>query len=230
MILSSIRRRAQRGLSIRALAAVCAVTTAACVKQLPPAPTPTAAPPAVDTSAAVPEGHGRLIVDVVDGPTPVRRVAMESEAFNDGNGDTRYRFFESPQPLCSSSPCVADLPLGNVLLMFPVRGKSTTEVELVHVGAEPTVYRRSLSVYERKKKGATYVLGIIAASVGTAAAITGVTLLPIGLGDDNRDLAFAGGITLAAGALLVAVGVWAIRRNSDTFRPGSSIHFSFGSP
>jgi hypothetical protein len=212
------------------LAAVCALSTAACVKQLPPAPTPNAVAPPVDTNAAVPEGHGRLIVDVVDGPTPVRRVVMASQAFNDGNGDTRYRFSESPQPLCSTSPCVADLPVGNVLLMFPVEGKSTTEVELVHIGDAPTVYRRSLSVYDRKKKGATHVLGIIGASVGTVAAITGVVLLPIGLSDDNNDLATAGGITLAAGAVLVALGVWAIRRNSDTFRPGSSIHFPLGSP
>src|SRR5262249_45177954 len=99
-----------------------------------------------------------------------------------------------------------------------------TDVELVHIGPETSVYRRSLSVYE-DHTGGMRVFGIIATSVGGASAITGTALLPIGLADGNTGLRNAGAITLGAGAVLLAIGIWAIRADAPTFRPGSSNHF-----
>lgn len=197
----------------------------ACVRQLPPAPTPPAVAPPLPAAAPPPNGYGRLLVDVVDGPAPVQRIHMEPQRIEDEQGRVRFRFFEKPEPLCPRAPCLADIPAGNVLLGFPVIGnRDALEVELVHVGPDPSVYRRALSVYDGRT-GSLRVWGIIATAVGAASAITGTVLLPIGLHDDSRGLATAGGITLGAGAALLAFGIWAIRHDAPTFRPGSSIHF-----
>jgi hypothetical protein len=69
------------------------------------------------------------------------------------------------------------------------------------------------------------VLGIIATSLGSASAITGAALLPIGLSKDNNTMTTAGGITLGAGALAIVLGILAIRADSPTYRPGSSNHY-----
>lgn len=171
-----------------------------------------------------PGGHGRLAVDVVEGPTRVQRVRMTPSAIDNGRGRISFRFVEAPEELCAPSPCATDIPAGNVLLGFPVIGSDDVEVELVHVGPEPSVYRRSLSIYE-DRTGSVRVLGIIATSLGGAAAMTGTALLPIGLAKDHTGLATAGAITLGAGAALLAIGIWAIRHDAPTYRPGSSVHF-----
>jgi hypothetical protein len=199
---------------------------AACVKQLPPAPTPPpVAPPMANLPPAAP-GQGRLVVDVVDGPAPVQRIVMDAKPVTDARGQTRYRLIEAPSLLCNPSPCFSDVPANtNVVLSFPVLGDSNnTEVELVHVGPDPSVYRRALSEYH-DDTGATRVLGIIATSLGAASAITGTVLLPIGLNKDNDTMTTAGGLTLGVGALMIAAGIWAINADAPTYKPGSSNHF-----
>jgi hypothetical protein len=62
--------------------------------------------------------------------------------------------------------------------------------------------------------------------VGGAAALTGVALLPIGLGKDRDGLTTAGSISLGAGVALLVFGIWAIRKDAPTYRPGSANHFS----
>jgi len=143
-------------------------------------------------------------------------------------GHTTYELHEAPTLLCAVTPCVTNLPVGNVLLGFPVIGDDDKqEVELVHIGAEPSVYRRSLSVYN-DSSGGLRLFGILATSIGGASAITGTALLPIGLAKDNTGLTVSGGITLGVGALALAIGIWAIRADSPTYRPGSSNHFPLG--
>lgn len=171
-----------------------------------------------------PGGHGRLVVDVVEGPVRVQRVQMKATPVDRGSRVT-YRFEEASEVLCAASPCVTDLPAGNILLGFPVIGDpDAMETELVHVGLEPSVYRRTLSLYE-DRTGGTRVFGIIATALGGTAMITGTALLPAGLSKDHDGLAIAGGITLGAGAALLALGIWAIRADAPTFRPGAANHF-----
>ena len=201
------------------------LAVAGCVKQLPPAPIPEPVAPPVAQAGAPQEGHGRLIVDVVDGPAPVARVRMEALPSPNPQGVPTVRFEQTPTELCPAAPCVADVPLGNVLLGFPVIGDDgALETELVNIGPEPSVYRRSLSVYT-DNTGATRILGIIATSLGAASAITGTALLPIGLSKDSDGLTLAGGVTLGGGLALVVAGILMIRADSPTFRPGSSNHY-----
>jgi hypothetical protein len=207
-----------------------AALSAACVKHLPPAPTPEAIVPRVEAGTPLAAGQGRLVLDVVEGPAPVQQVRMTAEPVATQGGHTAYDLHEAPGILCAVTPCATNLPVGNVLLGFPVIGDpDATEVELVHIGPEPSVYRRSLSVYT-DTSGGLRLFGILATSIGGASAVTGTALLPIGLAKDNSGLTIAGGVTLGVGAVLLAVGIWAIRADSPTYRPGSSNHFPLGTP
>lgn len=185
---------------------------------------PQATAPRLEPTPPPPNGYGRLIVDVVEGPIQVQQIRMESKPVDNGRGRVSYRFFEKPVVLCAVSPCAVDVPAGNVLLGFPVPGRNAMEVELVNVGPDPSVYRRSLSIYE-DHTGSTRVLGIIATAVGGASIMTGASLLPIGLARDNGAMTVAGGVTLGAGAVALVLGILAMQADAPTFRPGSSLHF-----
>lgn len=213
-----------RMVSRRTAAMMLPALLVACVRQLPPAPMPQTIAPRLEPAPPPPTGYGRLVVDVVEGPTPVQQVRMESRPVDNGRGRTSYQFFESPVVLCAISPCATDVPAGNVLLGFPVVGKRAMEVELVNVGPDPSVYRRSLSIYE-DNTGATRVLGIISTAVGGASLMTGAALLPIGLARDSGGLTMAGGISLGAGTVALVLGILAMRADAPTYRPGSSNHF-----
>jgi hypothetical protein len=203
---------------------ICVLALVGCVKQLAPAPIPEPRPPTVTAGTAA-AGTGRLIVDVVDGPAPVTRVRMEATPSPNPQGLPTVRFEQTPTELCPAAPCVTDVPIGNVLLGFPVIGdEGALETELVNVGPDPSVYRRSLSVYT-DNTGATRILGILATSIGAASAITGTALLPIGLSKGNDGMTLAGGVTLGGGLALVVAGILMIRADSPTFRPGSSNHY-----
>lgn len=195
----------------------------ACVRRLPASPIPAPMVPAVAQGGPPAQGQGRIVVDVVQGPTPVYVAGLTASPIQRGSFTT-YRLDLAQRPLCERSPCVADLPLGNHVLQFPVIGNDDLDEEIVHIGPDPTVYRRDLSLYQ-PASGAGYALGIVLESVGAASAITGIALLPIGLSKGNDGLATAGAITLGAGALMIGVGYLLWRKDAPTYRPGSSNHF-----
>lgn len=181
--------------------------------------------PAVHVSGPPAAGTGRLIVDVAEGPVPVYRARIDAQKLEDGARHARYRIVDVPPELvCKETPCVIDEPPGNILIGFPVLGcQPAIDFDLVHVGLDASVYRRSVAVFA-DDTGAEKILGIIAASVGGTAAFTGAVLLPVGIGHSSG-LTIAGGITLGAGALLTTAGILMIRHDSATYRPGSANHF-----
>ena len=210
--------------SLRLLAGALLALLAGCVKHLPPATAPEPVAPAVAIDGEPATGHGRLVLDVVDGPTPIQRVHVGSERIDSGQGREHWSLYESPERLCES-PCVAELPLGNVMLGFPVAGDSQqTEVELVHVSDEPGVYRRVLSHREVDDETA-YMLGIISAVFGGMSMGVGAIFLPVGLGERDDGLVTAGAVTLGVGGALVAAGVIGILVGRPVYRPGSSARF-----
>lgn len=140
-----------------------------------------------------------------------------------------FKLEESSETLCASTPCVTDLPVGNTVLGFPVIGRDQTEVELVHVGPEASVYRRTLSVYT-DNTGSTRTLGIIGTAVGGTALLTGATLLPIGIAEGMNTMTWAGGISLGAGAALLTIGILMMRHDAPTYRSGASNHFPLATP
>jgi len=198
---------------------------AGCVKRLPPAATPPPLVPAqVEASAPPAAGTGRLVVDVVDGPAPVQRVRMDPQPVTTPKGRTAYRFDEKSDVLCQASPCIADLAPGNVLLGFPVRGApNDLETEMVFVGPQTNVYRRTLSEYHEGHPG---VYGILMTSLGGTAMMAGSVFLPIGLAKDIGGMTTAGAVSLGAGVLALTLGIIALRHNASTYRPGSMLHFT----
>lgn len=213
-------------LFIRGLCGAGVVVTSACTRQLAPAPIPTAITPIVHVAGPPSQGIGRLIVDVPEGPVPVYRARFESRKQDDGTRRPTFRFFDMPpELLCKETPCVVDAPPGNILIGFPVLGcRPAIDYDLVHVGLEPRVYRRSLAIFENET-GAERIVGIVGASLGAAASITGIALLPVGASKENGTLTAAGGITLGVGALVMTAGILMIRHDSATYRPGSANHF-----
>src|SRR5207237_10370575 len=119
-------------------------------------------------------GNGRLIVDVPEGPVPVYRARLEARKQDNGARRPTFRFFDLPPELiCKETPCVIDEPPGNILIGFPVLGcDAAIDYDLVHVGLETSVYRRSVAVFENDT-GAEKIVGIVGASLGAAASITG---------------------------------------------------------
>jgi hypothetical protein len=182
--------------------------------------------PTVRVAGPPAPGMGRLIVDVAEGPVPIYIARMEARQQDNGSRRATFRFFDLPPALaCKETPCVIDVPPGNILIGFPVLGcRPAIDYDLVHIGLDTSVYRRSVAVFV-DETGAEKILGIIAASLGAGAAITGTVLLPVGASRDNKELAIGGGITLGAGALLLTAGILMIRHDSATYRPGSANHF-----
>jgi hypothetical protein len=184
---------------------VWALTAAGCIHELPPRAIPglEVPPPATSPLAA---GFGRIYVDVVDGPTWVRVVKpiTVTETMN----NEQFESEELEDQATCTSPCVLDLPVGRHLLAFPVRGAGGVDLAGVIVSPTPTLYRRALGW--RQRGGAGFILGVLGASFGGTSFVTGAALLPVGLARDSHGLTLAGGITLGVGALLTAVGIWAI--------------------
>ncbi|HTL32731.1 MAG TPA: hypothetical protein VL326_06390 [Kofleriaceae bacterium] len=193
--------------------------------RLPAAPTPPlVVPPQVQASAPPAAGTGRLVVDVVDGPTQVQRVRLDPQPVTTAKGRTAYRFNENSDALCPASPCISDLSPQNVLLAFPVIGDPDSfETEMVNVDAQTNIYRRSLSEYHHRSPG---VYGILMTTLGGTAMMTGATLLPIGLAKDIGGMTTAGAISLGAGTVALVLGIIALRHNASTYRPGSMVHFT----
>ncbi len=226
MILATRTGLAHGRISKASLALLGVLWASACHRQLPPAPTPAKLAPAVTLATDLGEGEGQLVIDVVDGPTQVERIHMQPTPVTDQQGRTRYEFVESKEVLCATTPCVVKLPVGNVVLGFPVTSSpGSTEVELVHVDASPTVYRRALSFYKAPKSGRG--LGVVTTSFGGMAVVAGASMLPIGLAKDIDGLTLGGAISLGAGAVLTALGIWSLRGTSSSYRQGSAIHYAF---
>lgn len=198
-----------------------ALTAAGCVHTLPPVATPGP----VDTPSTggpVPDGRGRIYVDVVDGPTEVQVVKhVESTVQLDDDSDMEVETLDV-QSTCTS-PCTLDLPLGRNLLAFPKRGSGGVDLAHVIAAPTPTVYRRALGF--RQRGGAGYILGVLGVAFGGASFVTGAALLPVGLAEGSHGLTLGGGITLGAGAILTAVSIWAIMKNPSTEQAGAGAQY-----
>ncbi|MDF1566361.1 MAG: hypothetical protein P1V51_25240 [Deltaproteobacteria bacterium] len=182
-----------------------------CTHILPAPPLPVEIAPPLSETPPLAEGHGRVVVDVADGPTRVLQVERQSG---------RY---VATGVMCES-PCFFDLPYGHYVFGFRSRGRSyRLETSEVEVGETPMVYRFALGRYDAA--GPAVPLGIVATTLGGMAFITGAALLPIGLAKDLDGMTLAGGITLAAGGALTTFGVVTIVINPTVRQPGVWVRF-----
>jgi hypothetical protein len=167
---------------------------------------------------------------VVDGPTNVREVKrVEVQEYlppSDGFGGQVINGTELETLVRCRTPCVLDMPLGQRLLAFPIRASTQEDVDNVWVATTPSLYRRALGW--RRSGGAGSALGIVGITFGGVSLATGATLLPIGLATDKSGLTKSGAITLGVGAVLTALGIWAVVENPTQVQPGASAQYDLG--
>jgi hypothetical protein len=208
----------------RTLLVASLLLSAGCVHVFPPPPVPGPVQPA-RFEAPIAPGQGRVYVDVVDGPTHVRVVNPVSVQVP-LTDDISYEDTVLDTVQECRTPCVFDLPLGHRLFAFPMRGSFKEEVDDVSVSPVPSLYRRALG--SRRSGGAGFVLGVLGATFGGISLVTGTSLLPVGLATDKSGLTTAGAITLGAGAVLTALGIWAIAENPALEQPGAGAQYDLG--
>ena len=200
------------------------VLSAGCVHVFPPPPVPgPVQPPRFDTP--IPPGRGRVYIDVVDGPTNVRVVNPVSVQVPLGDGVVFEDTVLETEQECRT-PCVLDLPLGNRLFAFPMRGSRKVEVDDVSVSPTPSLYRRALG--SRQSGGAGFVLGVLGTTFGGISLATGASLFPVGLATSKSGLTTSGAITLGVGAVLTTLGVWAIAGNPALEQRGAGARYDLG--
>jgi hypothetical protein len=191
-----------------------------CVHLFPPPPIPGPVQPLlVDTP--IRPGQGRVYVDVVDGPTHVRVVHPVTVTTTLNNETYQDTELETDQEC--RTPCVLDVPLGHTLLTFPMRGWGQEEVDDVLVSATPSLYRRALGW--GKSGGAGFALGVLGVTFGGCSFATGAALLPVGLATDKSGLTTSGAITVGVGALLTALGIWALDTHPKLEQPGAGAQY-----
>lgn len=202
-----------------------ALFASGCVHTLPP---PAAPDPVVPTVEARPlaDGQGRVLIDVTDGPTNVYRW-VSADAVVGMDKDVPIVASRVTSEVLCTTPCVIDGPPGTYRLGFPFHGGGGFDMAEVQILTEPTVYRRSLGT--RRRGGGGLALGIVSTSFGGMSLACGAAFLPIGLTRDEGEgggFVIAGAVTLIAGAILTALGVWGIAASPTIEQQGAEIQFT----
>jgi hypothetical protein len=214
--------RGMRAYLAIALAAACG---AGCVHTIPPPATPEETVPSVETRPLEP-GQGRVVVDVTDGPTEVHHF-VNTETVVGMDKDVPIVASAVTSELLCVTPCAIAGPIGRYDLAFPIRGGGHFDIAEIDNQAETTVYRRTLG--SRRSAGAGQVLGILGTTFGGMSLVCGTVFLPIGLAADEGEgegFVTAGLVTLIAGAVLTAAGIWGIIADPAIEQPGSAIQFA----
>ena len=195
----------------------------ACTSYLPPVQTPPAESPTLASSPHLPPGHGRLVIDVVDGPTDVFELNAYRRRIRTRRGRLRTVTRTARSLLCTS-PCAVDIPYGRYVLGFPMHGGGRRlERVLMNVSPQPTVHRRRLGNYWDAGPGLP--LGVVGATFGGIAMVIGVVFLPIGAAQGDDGMALAGGINLGAGVVLLVAGILGLALDPAVEEPGSGVTF-----
>ena len=151
-------------------------------------------------------GHGRLVIDTVDGPMDV---AARNVARFEGAGSQPTR----SGPLCRT-PCVVDLPLGRYTLFLSGLAQDPSRGDVVSVEVHPgvTVIRRAPGKYETPEYlPAAPITLVVGGGIGTVAGAA-----VMGGGE-----AAGGGVLLGTGVALTIGGLITWPRRA-TQQDGSS--------
>lgn len=189
------------------LAASCAGT-----RRLDPPPAPAAiVPPVAFPAEPPPPGTGRIVLDVVDGPSDVQIKVLQPVG-------------AIWSPLCTS-PCVVDLPQGPHELNFSLRSDhGHSDTDTVMVPPATSMYRRQLA--QRESSPALLVGGYAIGYTGITVLLTGLLLAAFenGLGDGGhvgRNTALVGAAMTAGGGLMFYYG-WPTEQPSAVTHVGLS--------
>ncbi|MCC7541819.1 MAG: hypothetical protein IT379_36710 [Deltaproteobacteria bacterium] len=190
------------------------VACAACSpRYLPPPATPSRSVPSVSLPPTPPPpGHGRAVIDVLDGPADVE-VAVGERRYGDSAAAPAGRW------LCRA-PCVVDLSNGSheLLLRLEIDGTEYLDSGVVEVGPVPVVYRRAMRLEHRPSPWPfAIVLGLSAGAFYTA--IDAFTSDRLGVG------ATGGVVSLAIGTGLLGLSVYLGVRAIPEIREGREAQY-----
>lgn len=198
-----------------------------CTTTLPPPRAPERTVPPVRTDLGSPApGHGRVILDVVDGPAEVREVLAESTSSSVAMGVSSQGSVavagaqgseQTSRPLCTT-PCATDLLRGNHVLTFTlVADPRRTERADVAAGERVWVHRRALG-QPRRLLPATFGLGIGVSILGLVVEGSAIAFI----GEDN-----GAAIGLLVAGAVVALGGIGVMLSNTTVQPGAVTEWYF---
>lgn len=193
----------------------------ACATVLPPPRAPERVAPMVRSDLGEPAaGHGRVVLDVADGPSEVREVLSESESSSvavatNNRGTVAVAggsaSGQTTRPLCTT-PCVTDLLRGTHVLTFTLASDPTrTERGDVVVGERVWVQRRALG-QPRRRSPVAVGIGIAVSVIGLGVEISAIGVV----GDDT-----GAGLALLGIGAGVAIGGIIIMLSNSTSQPGA---------
>jgi hypothetical protein len=197
--------------AVAALAPACAGTGTPVPmppRELPPLDLPTSPPP---------DGHGRVVLDVVDGPTIVHVIEGQASAVSHQTGGTASAVYE--RRLCQT-PCAVDLPFGEHEIRLSLdHDHNRGGHELVDVRGPATALRARLG--HRTGGGPIAFAGALLIFGGAPTSIGSAILWGITSGDGSDDAEQARTATLwGLGALAVGTVLYLLDR--PVFHPSSS--------
>jgi hypothetical protein len=176
-------------------------------RELPPLDLPTSPPP---------DGHGRVVLDVVDGPTIVHVIEGQASAVSHQTGGTASAVYE--RRLCQT-PCAVDLPFGEHEIRLSLdHDHNRGGHEIVDVRGPTTALRARLG--HRTGGGPVGIAGALLI-IGGAVTGGGGLLWGSASGDGTDDADQARTVTMwGLGALAVGTVLYLLDR--PVFHPSSS--------
>jgi len=194
-------------------------------------------PSVVEPASSPPPGHGRVLVDVTDGPTDVEevvargKVAQKRTVLVGGvpHASTTMEDMEMTKRLCQT-PCYLDLPYGRHDLKFVLRSDGKTDSAIVSFEKQPTAYRRSLGFFDRKV--GTRWGGFILTITGGAFVASGGLVAGIEAGDlggKNKSYGVPIGF-IVTGAVVAGVGIYLLIRSRPVKQDGVAVQWPLQEP
>ena len=157
------------------------------------------------------EDEGQIVVDTTNGPATVQVQLL---------GMWKH-------PLCATTPCAANLPIGTYNLIFKGRNDPALEsTEIVQVGRAPSVLRHTMG--STRYSTGMYTGGLLVAITGASLALT--ALLVMSAGGKSALSGTPGYVALGLGAAATGVGAWMMLEGRPEITPGSSVQWTPGGP
>lgn len=197
---------------------VASLSTSACYRHVRAnaPPMPARLLPAIDLSGVPAPGLTRLVLDSPDGPATVERLrggTMQGVAGTLMLGGS----LQVATNVCVT-PCVVDMPPGNLELRFTAVNDSTrTSTGFVNLDQQTTGYRHAVGTQRNRawRGFAGWPLLVIGALSATASA------QDMAQGSDRSNM----GSTLVIGGLLAALGGWLVYTSTIEDQAGTGVQW-----
>jgi|SRR4051812_30741418 hypothetical protein len=176
---------------------------------MPPPQVPEKTVPQLAMPGEPPEAdEGQVVIDTTNGPATVQVSLLGMWT----------------HPLCATTPCAANLPLGTFNLIFKGRTDPALQSsEIVQVGRAPSILRHTMG--SARTSPGLYLggMGLLIAGI----VVGGIGLMALGdsSGFIPKNSAY---VSLGVGAAAMGVGGWMMLEGRPEITPGSSVQWAPG--